>query len=225
MLDALPTPLFEDRRHWDLQKPVRRVKWRGQGLKVHPEAVERPENDGRWWKVRVDAVNHRDSLVLDLREVARPEEGRMTFTAFVALDTQVVFDRQTWDAGKRLYSGSVRARLRLRLTLHCEATGRLETKDLLPEAVVRLRVVQAELVYDHFVVEHIAGVGGELAKLLGEAAHATLKQLRPSLERDLLARAGAAIVKAGDTKEVRVGVAALLGQKGGGGLPVVPANR
>jgi hypothetical protein len=114
--------------------------------------------------------------------------------------------------------------MRVRLTLRCEATGRLETKDFLPEAVVRLRVVGSELGYDNFVVEHIAGLGGEAAKLLGEAAHSSLQQWRPSLERNLLARANAAIVKAGDTKEVRVGLASLLSQKGGG-LTLVPAHK
>jgi hypothetical protein len=225
LLDSLPTPLFEDHKHWGLQKPVRRVHWRGKGLRVHPEAVEVPENDGRWWKVEVTAVNPRDTLVLDLRDLSMPEQGRMLFATFVAFDTRVDFDRQTWHAGTRTYSGSVRARMRVRLTLRCEATGTLQTKDFLPEAVVRLRVLQADLGYDNFVVEHIVGVGGELAKVLGEAAHASLKQWRPSLERDLLARAGAAIIKAGDTKEVRIGVAALLGRKGGGGLPLVPVEK
>jgi hypothetical protein len=207
-----------------LQQPVRRVRWRGKGLHVHPEAVEELENDGRWWKVRVTAVNPRDTLVLDLCDVWQPEQGRMTFTTYVALDTQVEFDRQRWHEGKRLYSGTVRARMRVRLNLRCEATGRLETKDFLPEAVVRLRVVGSELAYDNFVVEHIAGVGGEMAKLLGEAAHASLKQWRPSLERNLLERANAAIAKAADTREVRLGLAALLGPKGGG-LPLVPVGK
>ena len=60
--------------------------------------------------------------------------------------------------------------------------------------------------FDHFQLEHINGVGGDLAKLIGEAAQARLEQWRPSLERDLLERADAAVVKAADTKEVRLSV-------------------
>jgi hypothetical protein len=225
LLDSLPTPLFEETRHWGAQKSVRRIEWRGKGLHVHPETVERMENDGRWWKVKVTAPNPRDALVVDLRDVQQPEEGRMTFTAFFALDTDVEYDRQRWREGTRTYSGSVRARMRIKLTLRCEATGRLQTKDFLPEAVVRLRVVQSDLKYDNFVVEHIAGVGGELAKVLGDAAHGSINQWRPSLERDFIARANAAILKAGDTHEVRVSLGALLGQKTGGILPLVPAPK
>src|SRR5262249_43815319 len=119
-----------------------------------------------------------------------------------------------WHSGRRTYSGSIRARLRIKLTLHGEATARLDAGDgILPDAIVRLRVLQAESGYDNFVVEHIAGLGGEAAKLLGDAARGSFKQWRPAMERELLARADAAIVKAGDTKEVRVSLSKLLNKK------------
>jgi hypothetical protein len=214
VVKALPTPLYEDTRHWGLQKPVREVKWRGKGLKVHPETIEVPKNDGRWWKVRVTADRPADTLVFDLREVHQPEAGRMTFTAFISFDTHVEFDRQIWHTGTRTYSGSIRARLRIKLTLRCEATARLDAGGaLLPDAVFRLRVLQAESGYDNFVVEHIAGVGGEAAKLLGDAARRSVQRWRPSMERELLAKADAALVKAGDTKEVRVSLSKLLSKK------------
>ena len=41
--------------------------------------------------------------------------------------------------------------------------------------------------------------GGDAAKLVGKAAHRALKQWRPNLERDLLAKASDAVVKAADT--------------------------
>jgi hypothetical protein len=214
VVKALPTPLYEDTRHWGLQKPVREVKWRGQGFHVHPEKVDVRKNDGRWWKVRVTAERLADTLILDLRDVRQTEPGRMTFTTFISFDTHVEFDRQTWHTGKRTYSGSIRARLRVKLTLRCEATARLDAGGgLLPDALFRLRVLQAESGYDNFVVEHIAGLGGEAAKLLGDAARGSVKQWRPSMERELLAKANAALIKAGDTKEVRVSLSKLLGKK------------
>ena len=213
LLEALPTPLYEDTSHWGRQKlGAGRTRWRGKGVHVHPEVEQVLKNDGRWWKVRVTASRPADSLALDLRDFQRPEPGRLLFTAFLATDADVEFERQTWKQGVRFYSASTRARLRVRLTLRCEAVTRIEGGKLLPEAVFRLRVLQADLGYDHFVVEHIAGVGGDAAKVLGETAHATLQRLRPSLERNLLAKANAAIVKAGDTKEVRVSLLSLLGK-------------
>jgi hypothetical protein len=180
LVKAMPSPLYEDTRHWNLQKPVPEIKWRGQGVHVHPEKLSVMKNDGRWWKVRVTADRLADTLVFDLRDAHIVEPGRMTFTAFISFDTHAEYDRQTWHVGRRTYSGSIRARLRVKLTLHCEATAQLDGGGgLLPDAVFRLRVLQAESGYDNLVVEHIAGLGGEAAKLIGDAAHGSIKQWRP----------------------------------------------
>lgn len=214
LVKAMPSPLYEDTRNWGKQKSVSEIKWRGKGIHVHPEKIRVMKNDGRWWKVRVTADRLRDTLVFDLRDALLVGPGRMTFTAFASFDTHVEYDRQIWHAGRRTYSGSIRARLRVRLTLHCEATAQLAGSGcLLPDAAFRLRVLQAEAGYDNFVVEHIAGLGGEAAKLLGDAARGSIKHWRPSMERELLAKVNAAIVRAGDTKEVRIRLSKLLGKK------------
>src|SRR5262245_12312289 len=111
LLTALPDPLFEDTRHWGQQKQGPRGKVR---------------NDGRWWKLRVTGRDLRDTLVVDLRNLRQPGQGKTTFTAYLSFDATVVLDRQTWKWGARLYSGSTRARMRVRLTLDCEATTRVE---------------------------------------------------------------------------------------------------
>jgi hypothetical protein len=99
--------------------------------------------------------------------------------------------------------------------LQCEANMRLDPgAALLPEAVFRLRVVQSQLSYDNFVTEHIAGIGGDMADVLGDAVRNGMKKWHPSLERDLLAKANASIEKAADTKEVRVSLVDLLKKKG-----------
>jgi hypothetical protein len=46
--------------------------------------------------------------------------------------------------------------------------------------------------------------------MIGETAHSLLNQWRPSIERDLLAKANAAIVKAGEQKEVRLSLSKLV---------------
>ena len=78
---------------------------------------------------------------------------------------------------------------------------------------MRMRVSDAKLNYFDFKVEHTAGVGGDTAKILGDAIHETVKTLKPSLEKNLRAKANAAIVKASDTKEVRLGVSKLFDSK------------
>jgi|SRR5579884_3201814 len=212
LLDFAPDPLFEDHTHWGTQKPVEEVHWRGKGFHVHPEKVQVLKNDGHWHRLRVTAPRLRDTLVVDVRDLRQPEPGRMTFVTFVSFDADVEYERQRWVDGLQLSGVGLRARLRVRLTLWCEATTRVEARGkVLPDMVFRLRVTGAEAGFDNLVVEHVAGVGGDAAAVLGEAARRCLERWRPSLEKHLLDKAAAAIVKAGDTKEVRLSLSKLLG--------------
>ncbi len=205
----IPPVLLEESHNWGNQKLVTRgLEWKGKGkLGLQPQRQKAHKNDGVWRKVRVATGSLPDTLVFDLRDVQKPAPDRMTFTTFLSLDARVDYDQQNWRAGLRTYAGSVRARMRVKVALFCEVTTRVEkTGNLLPDVVFRGRVLKADLRYDNFVVEHVGGVGGELAKLIGGAAHAAIDQWRPSLERKLLEKANAAIVKAGDTKDVRIGL-------------------
>jgi hypothetical protein len=214
LLTFLPTPLYEDHKHWGGQKEVTRgLKWKGEGLDFHAEPQKSLKNDGLWWRVQVTATDLEKTLVFEIRDVKQPGPGKMTFTAFVAFGTDIEYERQRWDAGHRLLSTSIRGRAKVNLTLHCEATSRFEDKGkLIPDAVFRLRVVSSDFRYEHLKFEHVAGVGGEAAKLIGETAIANVHLWRPSLEQKLLDKANAAIVKGGDTKEVRVGLGKLFGK-------------
>src|SRR5262245_7037395 len=201
LVQSLPPVLYEASPGWGrTAPPPRGLRWTGHS----------PRNDGTWRKIRVTAPTLADTLVLDLRQVQHPEPGRMTFTLFLSFDARLECEQQRWKAGVRLYGAGVKARLRVKLTLGCEALAWLEPGGaLLPDAVFRLRVLRADLAYDNLVVEHVAGVGGTGAQLLGEAVRGSLRRWQPELERGLLARANAAIEKAGDTKEVRAGLGKL----------------
>jgi hypothetical protein len=203
LLRHLPDPIVESNRHWGQQKEPRFGPRRGL------------RNDGHWQRVKVEAIDPAKSLVLAINGLATPEPGKTTFDAYLGLDTRLTYEQQVWKAGRRLYGGSTRARCRAALKLSCELTSRLEAKPgaVLPDAVVRVRVVHAGLNYTDLVVEHTAGLDGEAARKVGELVHKFLGQMKPNLERDLLAKANAAIVKAADTKEVRVALDQLLSGK------------
>lgn len=223
LIRALPPVLHEARPGWGTQKTTfRGVKWRGEVVPLRAEVQRGVKNDGTWRHIRVSAGNLNDSLDLRIRDLQPHEPGRTTFDVFLAFDARLDFTQQNWKAGLKLYDGSVRARFRVLLTLGCELTSRVESDKGLPEAVIRVYVTRADLRYENLVVEHIAGVGGEVAQMLGKAIHEGMKQWRPSIERDLLAKGNAALVKAGDTGEVRVGLQTLL--KGKKALAIRPRN-
>ncbi len=211
LVQSMPATLYEASPNWGhTRKVANQLKWQG----VRPKVYKTAKNNGTWRKLRLSSRNLASSLVLELKDWKYPDADHMTFTSTIALDAGVDFEQENWEAGVRLYSDSLRARMRIHLNLHCEVLLKMEAgKSIIPDIVFRLRVVKSDLRYDNLVVEHVAGIGGSGAKVLGDALQSHLKQWHPSLERDLLAKANAAIVKAADTREVRLSLGALLKTK------------
>jgi hypothetical protein len=214
LVEHAPRVLYEASPGWgQTERVARGLHWTGKHP-LRPDVTYKDKNDGTWRHLRVSADNLADTLVFDIRSVRSPQPGRMTFDVFVSFDARVEYDQENWDSGTRLYSGGARARLRVKLLLGCEATTRVVANGgWLPDVYFRLRVTRADLRYDNLVVEHVAGVGGEAAKVLGDTVKGSLHAFHPALERDLLARADAALVKAGDTKEVRLSLANLFNKE------------
>jgi hypothetical protein len=209
LLKYAPDPLVQSSHGWGGQKEYP-VGGRFRGGRGEP--VTEKKNDGTWRRVAVRASNPAQSLTVALKDVASPEPGKLTFTAHVHVDCDIKFEQQVWKKGVRLYSGETRGRCHAAAALKCEVTTRTEPRpgSFVPDVVFRVRVTEAQLFYDNLVIEHTAGIGGDGAKLLGDAVIHAVKQAKPSLERDLLAKANAAVVKAADTKEVRVSLGKLL---------------
>jgi hypothetical protein len=210
LLPHIPAPLYEKRENWNHTVEATRLHWEGKGLDLKARTVKTYKKHGIWKHVLISSPNLVQSLKLVVQNLQMPEPGRTTFDVVLALPANVEYEQQHWERGVRLFSGSVRARMRVALTLTCELTTRLESgSKLLPEVVLRLRVVRATTAYDQLVIEHLPGVGGDAAKILGEVIVENMKKWHPSVESNLLERLNAAIVKAGDSNEIRVGLTGL----------------
>ena len=199
LLKNLPDPLVKSEQNWGKQRPalVRKNEMR---------------NDGTWRRFSVKAANPQQTLGLGLEDAIFPEPGKAAFTAKIGVDCDLTFEQQIWKNGLRLYSGETRGRCRVAVLLKCEATSRTESKpgSFVPDLVFRVKVLEAQLFYENLVIEHTAGLGGDAVKILGDAVIDAVKQAKPDLERDLLNKANAAIVKAADTKDVRLSFDSLL---------------
>lgn len=205
IVKGLPAVLYEDRKNWGNQKLVTRgVEWKGDG-KVVPKRQKGHKNHGVWRHVIVTPVAPDATLDLQIRDVTQVTPERRTFVTALAINLRVEAEQQNWRAGIRTFSGSFKARLRVLLTLQCEVKSKIvPTGSLLPDVVFRLRVLRSDVRYDNFVTEHVAGVGGEMAEWLGDRGRDLVHTIKPSLEQNMLEKANAAIVKAADTKEVRI---------------------
>jgi hypothetical protein len=134
------------------------------------------------------------------------------FDAEVSMNVRFVYEQQLWAAGARLYSGETRARCKASAIMTIELTKRLDFKEesKIPDLMFRARVTEAKVDYKDLVVEHTLGMGGDAAKLLGKAMHEVVKVVKPDIEKDLKEKANKAIIKAADTKEIRIELEKLL---------------
>jgi hypothetical protein len=211
LLPHIPDPLYEKRDNWNHTiEATSRIGWQGQGLETKPKIVKSQKNHGVWKHVLIVSPNVLQSLHVSIQNVQQLEPGRTTFDVVLLLPADVEYEQQNWERGIKLFSGKVKARLRVSLNLTCELTTRLEPgKLIVPDMIWRLRVLRATTAYDRLVVEHLPGFGGQTAKILGEIILDNMKKWHPSVERNLLDRLNAAIVKAGDSKDIRIGLAGL----------------
>lgn len=197
VLDFLPDPLFEDGKKWGMQK-------------LGPSG--KAKNHGRWLKYRITGRDLAQTLQIQVVDLGRAT-GSARFRILIDFAANAFLERQTWKLGLRLYSGSTRARFHVHLLLDCELTSRVESgKGWLPDIVFSIKITNSQFRHDKVVVEHTAGVGGDAARLLGDLLIETVKTVKPNLERDLAAKVNAAILKAGNNKEVRLRFDELFGK-------------
>jgi hypothetical protein len=209
---AVPAVLYEKSTNWGHQElAADGLRWHG----LRTEVKKAMMNDGQWSRVRVTSQELPRTLHINITDVRSIDAETQAFKVFLAFQVGVEYEQQNWNLGVRQWSGSIRARLQLKVALDCENVIRVEPvkNSFVPDLVFRLRVTKADVSYDNLVVEHINGVGGSAARLTGEAVRSALKQWKPSIERNLLARADAAILKAADTREVRIGLGGLVKKK------------
>lgn len=197
LLANLPEPLIKNEASW--------------GRQADGVFVNKKRNHGVWRKLYVKAFQPGESLHVEIRNLTSPEANRHRFDMIVDLAVAIDFQQQVWEHGIRLWSGSTRARAKAKVALKCEVETRVDSsKGKLLDVVLRWRVLQAELTYRDLDVIHLAKFGGDFAEIVGKALHNCVREFRPDIEKDLLKKANAAIVLAGDNKEVRICLSKLL---------------
>ena len=195
LVDKLPSPLAEASPGWGHTK-----RFGGHDKK-----------QGKWRRIGLYALNPRDTLVIDVRDIKPAADGSVAFSVYLLCDARVEYTEHVYEAGIRVLATSARARLRLHLQVDCQADARLDASALwVPDLVLSIRATKAAVTYDNLVVEHAAGMGGDAARLMGEGVKKALHELRPGLEASWLAKADAAVVKAGHAREVRLNLAKLV---------------
>jgi hypothetical protein len=211
----LPDPISKSNHNWGNQKAVTVTVHHRDGLKFWNESVQEMRNDGTWRRTNI-RIPDRDKIALAVTELTHPEEGKMLVTVgAVAERVELHFEQQIWRNGIRLYSGETRGHCKGALVLKVEITTKTEFKkgSFFPEITLKLQVTNAEVFYEKLVIDHTAGLDGEAAHALGELTIQIVKAIKPHLEKDLLEKAEAAIIKAARSKDFTVTLDKLMASK------------
>ncbi len=214
LIQHMPPLLAETHESWGKQSEVtvgmKIVRTSAFSCRLEPQYAIR--NEGHWHRLKISARDPQNSMLLSLANLKSEESGRMTFDATISTLVELNFEQQIWKSGIRLIGTETRARATAGVRLQCESTNRFEFKPgtVVPELVLRFRVTRADVFVNSIVVERTLGMNGLPARTIGETVQNLAKRFQPDLERQLLERANESVLKAADTKEIRIGFQKLI---------------
>lgn len=206
-IQHIPTPLVKANDGWGKQKEfaVGRVMLRNPN-RVSPELPRQMFNDGLWRRFTVSARDPEKTLAIGITELVKPEQDTMLVTINVALDINFRMEQQLWKRGLQLYSGETRGHCKTALQLKATVVHKTVPKpgSFFPDVMLKITTTDAKLFYDKVVIDHTAGLDGEDAKAVGDLVIDLIKSIKPDLEKELLEKGNAAIVKAAGTREIKL---------------------
>lgn len=206
-LQHMPTPLVAAEDGWGKQKEfaVGKVLLRNPA-KAGPEMPREKFNDGMWRRFTVSARDPVKSLGIGITELVKPADDTMNVTLNVAMDINFRMEQQLWVRGRQLYSGETRGHCRGAVQIKAVVVQKLNFKpgSVVPEVTVKVTVTDAKIFYDKIIIDHTLGLDGESAEKAGDLVIDLVKAVKPDLEKELLEKGNAAIVKAAGTKEFKV---------------------
>lgn len=205
-LQHMPDPLVKANDGWGKQKEFVVGKVMLRDPKKFPDAPRELFNDGLWRRFTVTARDPAETFGVGITELVRPDADTMFVTVHVVMDINFRMEQQLWKRGLQLYSGETRGHCKGAVQLKAVVAHKTEFKpgSFLPDIALKVTTTEAKLFYEKIVIDHTAGLDGDDAKKVGELVVDLVKSVKPELEKELLEKANAAIVKAAGTKEVRL---------------------
>lgn len=214
MLTKLPDPLVKANDGWGKQKElVQGAIMLRNPKKFGPEAPRQLVNDGLWRRITVTARKPADTLAVGIPELVRPTADTANLTLDVEMEIDFRVEHQFWKRDLQIYSGETRGHCKAAVQLKAEIVTKTEKVpgSFFPNVTLTIKVTDAKLFYDKLVIDHTAGLDGEDAKSAGDFVLDLVKSVKPDLEKQLLEKANAAIMKSVGSKEIKVELDKLLG--------------
>ncbi len=213
LLQKMPDPLVKANDGWGKQKEFVVGKVMLRNPNKFPDAPRELFNDGIWRRFTVTARDPEKTLGIGFTELTRTDPETLVVTINVVMDINFRMEQQLWKRGLQIYSGETRGHCNAGLQLKATVNHKTEFKPgaLLPEVALKITTTDAKLFYDKLVIDHTAGLDGQDAKAVGDFVVDMVKSVKPDLEKQLLEKGNAAILKAAGTKEIKLQLDKLVG--------------
>ncbi len=164
VLDNLPHSYNDDRRWGKTVQRFGGVQLRRDGWKVETKRKWATVNHGLWQKSSARLVDPDNQFSVQLANVRAGGDDRTAFDLIFDTPLSISGRQSKWVNGVQLYSLSADAEAKIRLTITFEMSMQLDFKKLPPDVVFEPRATAADLHVEHFAVNHISKVGGEIAQ-------------------------------------------------------------
>lgn len=165
----LPEDYVDDRK-WDRQKEV----WDGldvhrEGLRIKTKRKTKMVNAGTWTRYKIALVDPEENLEIDFHRLTPLGDGRIAFGVTVECPLDVFGRLSRWVRDVQVISLSANVDAACRLALEGTVRLRMNLVKLIPDISVEPHVDVAHVELTHYRVRRISQVGGDFAKLLGDA--------------------------------------------------------
>jgi hypothetical protein len=159
----------------------------GWELKTHRRFKEL--RHGRWFKYHLELPTSINTLSeqIKVQQVTPLQDGSWLVALEVA--SPLTFDCriERWNLGIQSYSVNVTGNMRVRMKCTARISTYADYREIPPAMVVAPKIEAASLSLDHFEVERISKIGGDVAEELGDIVERVIRNHWLDKENDRLA--------------------------------------
>lgn len=167
--------VYDGDKDWGDQKKLwAGVRMKLDGFKLKTHRRWREVNHGRWMRYEVrlpkaQASNAPKATIHQVRPIIS-ETGQERWEIESSVATPMTFTAriQRWNLGVKLYSLTISGDLRVRLNATSTIGFSADYSEIPPALIIDPKVEKAILVVEHFEVDRISKIGGDVAEETGE---------------------------------------------------------
>ena len=167
----LPRTISGDKNWGDTKRVWAGVKMRMDGFKIRTNRRFRELEQGRWIKYDIAFPEIPPAIkITEVSQISDESTGQQSWVITSAIASPLEFTArvQRWNLGVKLFSMTVSGKARIRLNSTLSVGFHANYGEIPPGLVIAPSVQKAELVMEHFEVDRISKIGGEVAEQWGE---------------------------------------------------------